>query len=1012
MHNDYYRLATCFYLFGVLREQSFSVEAALRYYLDAIKILDEHNTRYKDLQITLLHNIGSIYSTRSEYRIAVDYLKRSIEFETKSLNSCHEVTAKSFYLLGNAELFLNELDSSAVNLKSASKLLLKTNRKKSLLMLRCLLRLGKIYVCRRENPLAIGYLSEALVLWKQLKTSVASSRDILMSFGELYIELEDLDKAEEYFEEGLLVDTDRNDIIFSSTLHMHLAMVKYKKEDLTMSKYHAHLAMSLYKTSCGEQSTEYAMILEKIGDIEYSANEKSKAMEYYNEALLIREGKHDEENTTRLLLLIGSCHLSLGHHQNSLIFFQELVKRTTTLKNKSYDIESRAKQGLAYAFFSMCDYDNSLKIYTNIISQNTYLNLLSPPEIISIHRCLGYIYLRKGLKEKVYHHSMLSIAAYEEYSSLSRESPDLTDESITKNILGVYEEVISILEKDSECKKRITSIRYGYTIALVEIGYIKKAFDLLQEVLTHQESLSDNESSLAATLHNLGNCNTILENNVIDSITFYERSLKISTRIYGENAEENSDTMLSLAEAHVTNSNFAKALELGQKALRVKMRYKGAETIPIAVMLQRLGRILLSSGEIEGSLKALNDALNIQRKSFYTSDNRLSSNYFYIGKAYCSKKQYEKGLKFLKQVNFHCDEGCEALLEIAHIYTTRGETDLAIEQHNRCYDLVENRLKISSSTPLFLYETERDVTNNLNRANVLEQAIIFEADKCQHLPRFTKLLNVYGMLFKIADRYEEALTCFNFCLKIFRTNSIRASRTGDVLYERGVLFSKIGKHSCASESLKEALRIFRHIFRDIYNERLCETLKLLGECESKQDHVDDALELLQEVNYWWKINRKGQNSIRSDSHAIQGLLLQVGKLYQKKKDYNSALDNFGGSLEISQRIETKGLRGESVHAVGQLYFESGNYFRAMLNYQHAFDIFRERDEKNLNTIFSMVSCEINILQVKYGTSLFNKTTISLNLKGGVVLRSRQIPRLLRLFHTLFRRIREKILHKR
>ena len=187
-----------------MREQSFSVEAALRYYLDAIKILDEHDTRYKDLQITLLHNIGSIYSTRSEYRIAVDYLKRSIEFETKSLNFCHEVTAKSFYLLGNAELFLNELDSSAINLKSASKLLLKTNRKKSLLMLRCLLRLGKIYVCRRENPLAIGYLSEALVLWKQLKTSVASSRDILMSFGELYIELEDLDKAEEYFEEGLL----------------------------------------------------------------------------------------------------------------------------------------------------------------------------------------------------------------------------------------------------------------------------------------------------------------------------------------------------------------------------------------------------------------------------------------------------------------------------------------------------------------------------------------------------------------------------------------------------------------------------------------------------------------------------------------------------------------------------------------------------------------------------------------------------------------------------------------
>ena len=39
-------------------------------------------------------------------------------------------------------------------------------------MLRCLLSLGKIYDCQRENPLAIGYLSE-------------SSRDILMSLGEI-----------------------------------------------------------------------------------------------------------------------------------------------------------------------------------------------------------------------------------------------------------------------------------------------------------------------------------------------------------------------------------------------------------------------------------------------------------------------------------------------------------------------------------------------------------------------------------------------------------------------------------------------------------------------------------------------------------------------------------------------------------------------------------------------------------------------------------------------------------
>jgi tetratricopeptide (TPR) repeat protein len=925
----------------------------LRYYLDALNILEEDKSQHNDLQSTILHNAGSIYSSWQDYRTAQKFLKSAIELRsTSSIANTNELTAKCLHLLGSVEFYLNELDSSLMNLKYASQLFLKIYGKKSLSVLSSFIRLAKTYARRHENRLAIGCLSEALFLWDELKNIEIFSMEIYMSFGEMYLELRDLNKATEYFEGALQLESTKADDQFLYKLNMHLAEIECKRGNFTRSRYHGGRAIELKEKSSGSSNTEYAMMLEKLGDIESRASNKCKALEHYNKAILIREAINDEENSIRLLLVIGSVHLNAGDLEDSLKHFQRLNERTTELNlgNKSY--AARAKQGLAYTYFLMSDYDSALKIYTDILCPTTELECLSFSEIVNIHRCIGLIYMSNDEKKKASIHFMQSISVYENFCSSTEEDQGLIiSESIVRNVLVAYDQIISMKEIELGGKENLSSIEYGYANALVKVGNFKKASDVFHKILADLELLDHQDLSIAATLQNIGNCNSILGRN---SVPFFERSLSILTTIHGENALENSDIMLALAEAHGTNANFSAALMLSQRALKMKIKGFGAESLPVVTTLRSIGQILLSSGENEGSLNALGESLSIQQRHFCVSDDRLSATHFYIGKAHRSRGHYEKGLEFLRKVDIHYDEGCNALLEIAEIHMIRGETDIAQKFYTECFELTQDKLGISSDSGSTLFSSEIVNSDNISlKASRLGQSINFEASKCQHLRKFVNAVNVYGMLFKAADRYEEALTCFFFCAESYRVNDIKGVQFGDVSYEIGNILFGLGKYANASKYLKEALAIFRHAFQNRFNIRLCKTLQLLGDCENKQEHVEDALELLQEVKYWWNLKKKGQQ-INPKKQEAQDLLLQVGKLHQKKKNYSTALDDFGACLRIAQRLEDSSFWGESIHAVGQLYFESGNYPRAVLNYQHAFDIFNEDSEMVFNTTLSMV----------------------------------------------------------
>ncbi len=932
----------CYHTLGVLKEQT-SPQEALQQYIDALDILDEQTKPPACLRSSLLHSVGRIHYHRQDYRLAVKYLKRSIEYKKGYSTSYDEGTAQSLYLLGCSEYYLGDLSSSLKSLESASQIFARTHGKKSLFMLNNFIALAKTSARQDKMKSAISYQSKAMTLWNAMRNPTVRSKDTYMSFGELFVELGNFDKASEFFEDALLLQSTEADITFSSALNMNLAIVNSKRGNVAVSRNYADRALQLYKESYSDSSLEYANALEKIGDIECNFHDLSRAIEYYNKALLILQDRNDTENRVRLLLIIGFRHQDAGNLEDGLQCFRQLLESEISPDLQSENVAFQAKQGLASSLFLLEDYDNALKLFMSILKDNMDLECLSSSELVSIHRCIGLMYLKMDKTRQAYHHFILSISSYEKYCSTGTKSQSCSENAIN-NVLDVYENLLSLADLELEWKGNVSSIYDGYANALTKAGDFKTAIKIFMQILSDQESHNNSDLAIAATLYNLGNCSRIL-GQPANTVMFFEHSLDILTRVYGENALEIADTLYSLSKAHAINFDFLRALPLCQKALRLKMSDPTVDTAKTGEILRTLGYMLLSSGEVDASWEALTEALSIQRRHF--NKDEISLTYFFVGKAFIYKGRYEEGLGFLKQVNTHSQKYSEALLEIGHVHEIRGEIDTAREYYTRCFVLVEEELAMSFGSKLFLDEGENNTSTAL-QVSVLKESIDVEAKKSQEVFRFTNSLKIYGMLFQAAGRYEEALACFDFYLDVY-------PRDADVSYEKGYSLYKLARYPSASSSLHRALQIFRQIFGNIFNKQLSDTLKLLGECENNRGHHDEALKFFDEAKRdWSKVERNKQQHTESQNHEQQKFLLNVGKMHQKKKEYVVALQNFEACVKIAQNLETEsGLHGESVFSVGHLYFESGNYLRAIINYQHAFEIFHDENIKMLN-VLSMV----------------------------------------------------------
>lgn len=952
-------LAKCLFMFGKLEEKR-SATNALNKYTAALNIVEDKKIQ-SDLALRLLYKIGRVYHKQHDSFEAVKYFKRALILvqKLKSSNNA-ELVANIYFDLGMAEFQTGQIESSLSNISIASQTFVETAEDSPMYVL-CLLGMAKIHAKRNEENELVQKLIKSKSHWKTMKKGeIYSDSEVCLLFGDVYNTLCNFDTATKYYQQAFMVRSQKHFDNSLLSIQIQLCIAHLRGQNLEISRKHAEKGIEM----CVEHSDRdlkffHSMFIEILGDIEFMGGSVSNALAQYEEAIHMyaaNKGKH-----SRLLLKIGACHVSEKRFKESLKYFQDAMTNTGGFGNECLNTLLEAKQGIAYSLFMTNEKEMAMQHYSELLNAADYLD---PCEKAYTHVMITILHFEQNrpvdalrhFEEATYFYDLL----HDEPSTALPQKHRLliSNESLTGKFLEVYESRFFMINtKDSDSRR---TLNYAYAIFLTKSGDFKTAVTVYENMLNEEILQNENQLLFANVLQNLAHCHSIL-GDTDTSLARCELSMTTFIQIYGDADPCIAEIMLQMADTYATNSKFVDAIALGQRSLNITSKTLGTKNKRVGFILERLGHIFLQSGELDASSKALSDGIEILQTYFCKEDENLSSIFLHMGDVNYELGLYEKSLEYYKHVSPSSKMICNAMFNIAEIFKIRGEMDKAERCFKKCFHLVETELDVATGYVIYGHDDCISVDSKIStQLELMKDLIRQKVAGCQNFRNFTQILGIYGKLFAVADMDKEALFCFDKCLELYHPKSVYV---GDLLYERGCVHKKLGNMAMAVESLRDAVQIFRlSLQSDSRNDRLCQSLKALGECQSTLGRVEDALSTLVEVETWLKKQRQ-QKPLTIMSDEVKAVTLQIGRLNQNKMEYRSALENFATCMKLSRTMKTESSVGDSAYALGVLYFESGHFFRAVLNYQHAIDMYnfgRNVDDMmanpdTLKVTFGMVS---------------------------------------------------------
>ena len=415
LNNDLFQLAKCFYVCGILKEKSnIDTKYAMVYFQDSLKILKDEWIVSPDLQGCLLHHIGYCYIKTQDYEVAKKYFESSIATRPRNPDSYQEIDAGSFYFLGKAEYYLKDFNSSLKDFKTAFSLFQRICGKKSIHVVRSLIGLATTHACLHEDFAAISCLNEAMVYREQLQLD--GDKEITKLLGLLHAELRDFETAIKKFEAYLSLEAKENvlDIIM---VRLYLASLYCQQGFFDCARKHCEESMRLNVDETREYDKILSLILEKLGDIEFCANDKENAISFYTKA---KELTHtDPVKSMHLLIAICECYFS----------HDDIDK----VKDKKYENRSV--------------FDELVRSYDEMT-----FDRLSHSDQVNFHQCIGSVYLQRGEKQKALKNFMDAIKIHEN-RSLTQGGSNSISSKVAECALRAYRGIFYLIHQESKWTK-------------------------------------------------------------------------------------------------------------------------------------------------------------------------------------------------------------------------------------------------------------------------------------------------------------------------------------------------------------------------------------------------------------------------------------------------------------------------------------------------------------------------------------------------------------------------------
>jgi len=339
----------------------------------------------------------------------------------------------------------------------------------------CLMNMGLAYSVKGDKFSALEYFFLARDFFLATKANRQLS-DCLINIGMAEYELKNIDKAIEYTNEALEFAKKNENNIQLGSCYQNLGLFNKQKRNLTTALDYFQKALAI-KKEYNDEPRRIANTLDAIAGVYEVMDDKKSALEYYEQALKLREESGDVIGSALSYYNIGVFYHKQGDFAKALSFYEVALK-------KSEEIPHPGLIG-----------------YCQDAIGNAYTDLGNPDK--------GIVYIKKSLalREKIgdkggYIHTLLNLAdAYQKKGNLrkalesARAFEQFKDEATPDDQLAYEKSMQEIYVKKHNYRKAFSH--------LMQANKIERSLDSLANQKALAESRAAFEFDMAQKDHDL-----------------------------------------------------------------------------------------------------------------------------------------------------------------------------------------------------------------------------------------------------------------------------------------------------------------------------------------------------------------------------------------------------------------------------------------------------------------------------------------------------------------------------
>jgi tetratricopeptide (TPR) repeat protein len=434
------------------------------------------------------------------------------------------------------------------------------------------------------------------------------------------------DEAVLCFEKTLALAPDSNlPMLYSATVHNCLAVMYF--HDPAISNEQAigffHTSLSEYKQVCGEESQEYATVLNNLGRAIYATGNFAEALTVYESALAIRRKvlPSDAVDVAATICSAGQTSHRLGAFEGAVRYYKEFLALTENGKYNNSDIAIITKN-LAEIVHRQGDLQQAKQRYECALTAARKGFGDFHPEVASILNRLGNWYYESEQLES-------ALKCYSEGLQIEQ----MTLPSISSRIIVTMTNIAQIHFKLENYAAALIKYNQVYALQLEVHGptslHVAKAmstmgemeykvknyeasFALFQDVLliqrVHIEEGQEDGVEIASTLNSIGIV-AFAQREFFIARECFASSLEIRKKHLGIDHKDTATLWYNLATTYEEIGDEDVAEDMYRETLRIERLCSDGPSDDAIDTLQRLGRLYQSRGDLDEGLQHYKEAL-------------------------------------------------------------------------------------------------------------------------------------------------------------------------------------------------------------------------------------------------------------------------------------------------------------------------------------------------------------------------------------------------------------------